>query len=183
MHVFAYLRDLYRFRSRTHRAVVALSTAEETALRDTYGRIHAPVVVIPNGVDLEQFRPPTPDERASARDTFRLDVDARVAIFVGHEFERKGLAFAIEGLLHAPTVMLLVVGGTAEIIDAGPGTSGIARRSRAGSAGRAALRPAAVLRGIRHVRAAERLRIERARRARGSGQRAAGRRHTRGLRA
>ena len=118
MHVFAYLRDLYRFRSRTHRAVVALSTAEETALRDTYGRIHAPVVVIPNGVDLEQFRPPTPDERASARAIFRLDIDARVAIFVGHEFERKGVAFAIEGLLHAPTVMLLVVGGTAEIIDA-----------------------------------------------------------------
>jgi UDP-glucose:(heptosyl)LPS alpha-1,3-glucosyltransferase len=117
--VFSYLRDLVRYRSRTHRVVVALSEAGAAELRRVYGRVRPRIVVIPNGVDLERFHPPTPEERRAARAALGLGDEERVAVFVGHEFERKGLSFAIDALRHAPTVLLLVVGGTREGIAEG----------------------------------------------------------------
>ena len=96
--------------------MVCLSEAEAADLRATYGPIRPRVEVIPNGVDLERFRPPTPDERLAARTELKLGTEERVAVFVGHEFSRKGLSFAIQGLPHAPSVLLLVVGGNDDII-------------------------------------------------------------------
>ncbi|MDQ0577122.1 glycosyltransferase family 4 protein [Agromyces albus] len=116
IHVFIYLRDLIRYRGRTHRAVVCLSEADATDLRTTYGPVHPRIEVIPNGVDLDQFRPPTPDERNAARAELKLGTEERVAVFVGHEFSRKGLSFAIQGLSHAPSVLLLIIGGNDDII-------------------------------------------------------------------
>lgn len=116
-HPFTFVRDLIRYRGRTHRAVVALSPSEAETLRRVYGRVRAPITIIPNGVDLERFHPPTPVERAEARAAFRLDDEARVVLFIGHEFARKGLAVAIEALVHAPSLLLLVVGGNAQAID------------------------------------------------------------------
>jgi glycosyltransferase involved in cell wall biosynthesis len=110
-HPFTYIRDLIRYRSSIHRVVVALSPSEAVALRRAYGRINPPIEVIPNGVDADVFRPPSADERRSARAAFALDDEARVALFIGHEFGRKGLDFAIEALVHAPSVLLLVAGG------------------------------------------------------------------------
>ncbi|WP_173921764.1 glycosyltransferase family 4 protein [Agromyces sp. Marseille-P2726] len=115
-HPFTFVRDYIRYRSRIHRAVVALSASEADTLRRTYGQVRPPIAVIPNGVDLDRFRPPTLAERAKAREVFSLDDDDRVVLFIGHEFERKGLNYAIEALAHAPTVMLLVVGGDAASI-------------------------------------------------------------------
>lgn len=115
-HVFNHLRDRIRYRGRTHRVVVALSQREAAELVATYGRVRPPVVVIPNGVDLDRFRPPTADERRAARDELNLGDEERVAVFVGHEFERKGLAFAIRALPHAPDLLLLIIGGNDDII-------------------------------------------------------------------
>ena len=116
VHLFTAIRDRIRYRGRTHRAIVALTTTEAELLVSTYGRVRAPVHVIPNGVDVERFRPPGPDERARARAAAGVDPAHLVAAFVGHEFERKGLPLAIEGLRRAPDVTLLVVGGTTEMI-------------------------------------------------------------------
>ncbi len=116
VHVFIYLRDRIRYRGRTHRAVVCLSEADAADLRVTYGPVRPKIEVIPNGVDLDLFRPPTPDERTAARAELKLGTEERVAVFVGHEFSRKGLSFAIEGLPHAPSVLLLVIGGNDDII-------------------------------------------------------------------
>ena len=116
VHDFIYLRDRIRYRGRTHRAVVCLSEADAASLRSTYGPIRPRVEVIPNGVDLEWFRPPTPAERLAARTELKLGTEERVAVFVGHEFSRKGLSFAIQGLSHAPSVLLLVLGGNDDII-------------------------------------------------------------------
>ncbi|KRE25818.1 glycosyltransferase family 4 protein [Agromyces sp. Soil535] len=119
VHVFIYLRDRIRYRGRTHRVVVALSDAGAVELRSTYHRIRPRVVVIPNGVDLERFHPPTPEERAAARQLLSLGDDERVAMFLGHEFHNKGVSFAIQGLPYAESVLLLVVGGSDDIIAAG----------------------------------------------------------------
>ena len=116
VHVFIYLRDRVRYRGRAHRAVVCLSEADAADLRATYGPVRPRVVVIPNGVDLERFRPPTPDERQAARTELGLGTEERVAVFVGHEFSRKGLSFAIRGLQVAPSVLLLIIGGNDDII-------------------------------------------------------------------
>jgi UDP-glucose:(heptosyl)LPS alpha-1,3-glucosyltransferase len=116
VHVFIYLRDRIRYRGSTHRAVVCLSEADAADLRTTYGPVRPRIEVIPNGVDLERFRPPTPDERNAARAELKLGTEERVAVFVGHEFSRKGLSFAIRGLSHAPSVLLLIIGGNDDII-------------------------------------------------------------------
>lgn len=116
VHVFIYLRDRIRYRGRAHRAVVCLSETDAANLRATYGPVRPRIEVIPNGVDLERFRPPTPDERLAARAELKLGTEERVAVFVGHEFSRKGLSFAIQGLPHAPSVLLLILGGNDVII-------------------------------------------------------------------
>lgn len=116
--VYAHLRDRRRYRRGTHRRVVVLTPAEAQTLVDSYGNVAAPVAVISNGVDLDAFRPPTDGERRAARAQFQLDDEDRVAVFIGHEFERKGLPLTIEALVHAPTVLLLVVGGIRSMVDA-----------------------------------------------------------------
>ena len=115
-HLFTFVRDLLRYRLGIHRVVVALSASEADTLRRVYGRVRSDVVVIPNGVDLDAFHPPSVDERRRAREVFHLEDDARVVLFVGHEFARKGLDHLIGSLVHAPSLMLLVVGGNAQAI-------------------------------------------------------------------
>jgi glycosyltransferase involved in cell wall biosynthesis len=117
-HIFTFVRDTIRYRAGIHRAVVVLSASEADTLRRVYGKVRSRIVVIPNGVDLTAFRPPGDEERQRARAAFQLDDDARVVLFVGHEFARKGLDHTIEALVHAPSVMLLVVGGNAQAIQA-----------------------------------------------------------------
>ena len=116
VHLFTALRDRIRYRGHRHRAIVALTTTEAELLVATYGRVSPPIHVIPNGVDVDRFRPPSDDERVKARADLGLEPDRTVAVFVGHEFERKGLPIAIEALGGAPGVLLLVVGGSAEMI-------------------------------------------------------------------
>ncbi|GAA1058091.1 hypothetical protein GCM10017608_04940 [Agromyces luteolus] len=116
VHDFIYLRDRIRYRGRTHRVAVCLSEGEADDLRATYGPIGPRIEVIPNGVDLDRFRPPTPEERAAARSELGLGPDQRVGVFVGHEFSRKGLSFAIRGLAYGPSALLMVIGGNDEII-------------------------------------------------------------------
>lgn len=116
-HVFTFVRDAIRYRWGLHRVVVALSPSEAETLRRVYGRVRSRIVVIPNGVDLDAFHPPTDEERRAARAAFHLEDDARVVLFVGHEFARKGLHLAIDALQTAPSVLLLVVGGNAQAIE------------------------------------------------------------------
>ena len=115
VHLFTAIRDRIRYRGRTHRAIVALTSAEAELLVETYGRVRAPIHVIPNGVDVERFRPPDAAERSQARTALGIDDERTVAVFVGHEYERKGLPLVIEGLRRAAGVTLVVVGGSPDM--------------------------------------------------------------------
>ena len=143
-HVFTYLRDRYPVpRSHPPRGGRALHGARTTALRDTYGRVRAagrrhPERRRPRAVPPAHARTSGP-RRATC---FRLDDDDRVALFVGHEFERKGLAFAIEALLHAPTVHAARRRRHGRDHRRGLRAGGSARRRRASAVRRAAPRPA-----------------------------------------
>jgi glycosyltransferase involved in cell wall biosynthesis len=68
-------------------------------------------ITIPNGVDLDAFAPGSRLEDASAlRASLNIDGRRRVAIFVGSEWERKGLEPVIRALNMAGAWDLLVVG-------------------------------------------------------------------------
>jgi glycosyltransferase involved in cell wall biosynthesis len=69
----------------------------------------AQVVVTPNGVDLERFRP-DPETRARIRRSQAVGDRDLVALFVGGDWYRKGLRIAIEALVGAPATRLWVVG-------------------------------------------------------------------------
>jgi len=68
-----------------------------------------PVVVTPNGVDPARFHPDG-SARTAVRRELGLDDEVVVALFVGGDFERKGLGIAIEALVHAPGVHLVAAG-------------------------------------------------------------------------
>jgi len=89
--------------------VVAVSRGVGEEVRRHYPAIANTVVVIPNGVDSERFSP-SPDGRAVTRSKLGLANDALVALFVGGDWERKGLALAIEALALTPRWLLLVAG-------------------------------------------------------------------------
>lgn len=128
LHLFTTARDAVRFAGRTHRLVVSLAKREVRALRRTYPRFRPRCVVIPNGVDTDLFRPVGRDERARLRRSLALPSEAVVLLFVGHEFQRKGLFVALDALTQLPSShLLLAVGGT-------PGERRLAR-VRAESAG------------------------------------------------
>lgn len=133
LHVFTAVRDRIRYRGATHRAVVALTTTESALLRTTYGRVHAPIHVIPNGVDLDRFRPASEQERARVRRELGLADNTLGVLFIGHEFDRKGLPLAMKALRHVPMAKLLVVGGTPDMIRRGTAQAteiGIGDRAR-----------------------------------------------------
>jgi UDP-glucose:(heptosyl)LPS alpha-1,3-glucosyltransferase len=109
LHAFLLIRERLVFgRRRPYLAAISGSVARE--YREHYRFPEERIVLIPNGVDLERFRP-VPN-RSSLRERLGLPAESYIVLFVGHEFARKGLRFAIEGIARArserPT--LLVVG-------------------------------------------------------------------------
>jgi UDP-glucose:(heptosyl)LPS alpha-1,3-glucosyltransferase len=97
LHLFVLARDHVRFRWNVHRRIVALSVRNRDEIVRLYGVPPERIVVIPNGVDLDRFRASS-DARRDVRQALGLDEGAFVAIFVGHEFERKGLRVVLDAI-------------------------------------------------------------------------------------
>ncbi len=83
--------------------------AEE--MREHFPKLAERVATVQNGVDIDAFAPGSRVEEANAlRRELGLGSDRLVAIFVGSEWERKGLEPVIGALALAPDWDLLVVG-------------------------------------------------------------------------
>ncbi len=83
--------------------------AEE--IREYFPRQASRVVTVQNGVDIDAFAPDSRTEEASAlRAQLSIPPDRLVAIFVGSEWERKGLEPVIQALALTEGWDLLVVG-------------------------------------------------------------------------
>lgn len=91
------------------RRLVAVSETIGRELQDAFPAHAEAVSVIPNGVDPQRFRP-DPVARQRTREMLGLPAAAKVAAFVGGDWERKGLAIAIEAIGRLPDWRLLVVG-------------------------------------------------------------------------
>ncbi len=110
MHHWVSWRDKVMIGGLRFRRYVALSQRVVTELQHHYGVPRERIAVIPNGVNLERFSP-APDDRIATRRGLGVAADAPVLLFVGHEFERKGLVHAINALAALGQETRLVVVG------------------------------------------------------------------------
>lgn len=77
---------------------------------------HKRLVSINNGVDAERFSPLTDMGRKLKRNEMGFD-EKFVLVFVGYEFERKGVSFLIEAMGKLPKdVVLLLIGGSGSTV-------------------------------------------------------------------
>jgi UDP-glucose:(heptosyl)LPS alpha-1,3-glucosyltransferase len=100
------------FRDRRYNALIAVSAGVKRELCDAYGAAGEGIVVIPNGVNLEEFRQDDGSDRKRVRTALDIPDDAFLLVFVANEFARKGLRIVIDALSHLnrKDIMLLVAG-------------------------------------------------------------------------
>jgi glycosyltransferase involved in cell wall biosynthesis len=110
--VLSLMAERWTYRPARVRILAAVSGGVLHELERDYPR--ARVTVTPNGVDLDRFRPDV-DARVDLRSAEGLDDDVRVVLFVGGNWDHKGLPIAIEAIararaMGAPIDRLWVVG-------------------------------------------------------------------------
>lgn len=111
IHFFLLIREWVRFRLKLHTAIICFCNNDAQRLIELYPSAKGKTVVIPNGINLERFKV-IPGEKNKVRDKLNIKDDDFCLIFVGHEFERKGLTQVIQSLVGLPPrVKLIVVGG------------------------------------------------------------------------
>jgi glycosyltransferase involved in cell wall biosynthesis len=92
-------------------AIVCVSEGVAQEVREHFPRLAARVLTIHNGVDTDTFAPPADAQQVRAlRVQMQLPQEDLLAVFVGAEWERKGLEPAIRALALAPAWTLVVVG-------------------------------------------------------------------------
>ncbi len=111
IHAWVALRDRIMIGGLRYRRYVAVSQRVKQELMDHYRVPPERISVIPNGIDLTRFKP-DPEARRTVRADFGIPEEARLMVFVSHEFHRKGLAAVIEAMAHRQDdrLWLLVVG-------------------------------------------------------------------------
>jgi glycosyltransferase involved in cell wall biosynthesis len=101
--------ERFCYHPRRARQLVAVSRGVARELERFFPAAAAGVAVIPNGVDGQEFTP-QPGTRDELRTQLGIAPGDLVALFVGGDWDRKGLRFAIEGITRAAGWHLLVAG-------------------------------------------------------------------------
>ena len=101
--------ERFCYRPRRARQIVAVSGGVACELERFFPAAAAGVAVIPNGVDTREFSP-HPSARAELRAQLGIATEDLVVLFVGGDWERKGLRVAIEAVARTAAWRLLVVG-------------------------------------------------------------------------
>src|SRR6267142_359615 len=105
-------RDWWMFGGGRYRRLVAVSERVRRQLKEYYHVPDERIVTIPNGINLSRFHPSNAESRAEVRRSFGLAQDVPLVLFVGNQYQLKGLEFAIRALAEMKTkAFLLVVGG------------------------------------------------------------------------
>lgn len=97
MHLWVSWRDRVMIGGLRFQRYVALSGRIASELQRYYGVPRDRIVLIPNGVNLDRYTDAC-DDRDETRYELGLPTDKPVLLFVGHEFDRKGLKYAIDAL-------------------------------------------------------------------------------------
>ena len=104
------LAERYCYRPGVTRRLVAVSGGVARELRELFPSMAGSVGVVHNGVDSSVFAP-DPRSRSLLRERWGVSEGELVVLFVGGDWERKGVRYAIEGVAGAPGWHLVVVGG------------------------------------------------------------------------
>jgi glycosyltransferase involved in cell wall biosynthesis len=102
------------------RQVISVSRALAAEVEWHNGPLDGRLAVIPNGVNLHEFAPPSPAARAEVRHELGMGADEVGVLFVGYNWERKGVGVLVEALAQLlarpglPPVTLTIVGGRAQ---------------------------------------------------------------------
>jgi UDP-glucose:(heptosyl)LPS alpha-1,3-glucosyltransferase len=105
------------FRKHRYRKIIAISELVKKNIIDHYHVPAGDIVVIYNGVDLDRFHPANRGRfRSEIRRQYEIPDNARVFLFVGSGFERKGVRYLIEAAerLEAPVTLLIAGKGSGE---------------------------------------------------------------------
>jgi len=97
LHAWVALRDRWMIRGLRYRRYVAVSKRVSEELQRHHGVPQDRIRVISNGIDVERFQPDTTAGQ-QLRQTYHIPPEARLLLFVGHEFDRKGLAHVVEAM-------------------------------------------------------------------------------------
>lgn len=98
LHFWVGARDRLMLRGLRARRYVAVSNRVVSELERFHGIPRDRISVIPNGTDIARFSPDGPV--AGLREACGIGVGDTMLLFVGHEFDRKGLKYAIAALCH-----------------------------------------------------------------------------------
>ncbi len=91
--------------------VIAVSEGTSRELQEFYRVARERIVVIPNGVDGSVFRPcASAADRLALRQRLQLRTDEFVALFVGGDWERKGVRDAITAIAGFADTRLVILG-------------------------------------------------------------------------
>ena len=92
------------------RKIIAVSEGVKKEILENYNVPEDKIAVIPNGVDLHEFKPDRA-KREKIREKYKIRNKEIILMFSGHEFGRKGLEYIIKALPQVKeNVKLLVVG-------------------------------------------------------------------------
>ena len=111
MHLWVSLRDRWMISGLRYHTFVAVSSRVATELQQLYSVPSSRISVISNGIDLQRFSRSV-ESRTTIRRQFKIPLDAKLLLFVGHEFERKGLAHVIGALDRLGDDTWLLVAGS-----------------------------------------------------------------------
>jgi glycosyltransferase involved in cell wall biosynthesis len=99
------------YRSPRLKRVIAVSMGTARELEEFYRVPHETIAVIPNGVDRALFRPAADaNAKRALRQSLALPADDFLALFVGGDWERKGLRDAIGAVAGMADMRLVIVG-------------------------------------------------------------------------
>jgi glycosyltransferase involved in cell wall biosynthesis len=107
--VLSRLAERLCYRPSRVRTLVAVSDGLARELRRSFPTVASRVRFIPNGVDRDQFQP-DPEARSRVRSAMGIGQQDLVGVFVGGDWERKGLSIAMLGVAASKRWHLLVAG-------------------------------------------------------------------------
>lgn len=102
--------EAWCYRPARTRLLCAVSGGVADELRACFPPMERAVRAVANGVDARAFRPDA-DARRELRATLGVEDGVPLALFVGGDWERKGLPHAVDALALAPAWRLAVAGG------------------------------------------------------------------------
>ena len=117
LHLSIRILDWHIFNRRAFKKIIAPSEFIKRNILSEYSNVHPDdISVIYNGVDLDRFHPANKSKyRELIRKQLGISATAKLLLFIGTGFERKGLRYAIASLQHLPENTFLAVIGKGRV--------------------------------------------------------------------